>query len=271
VKLSAREVASRLQIRRSLGDWREIVADPGIDALSIAVPPDLQAPIVLAAASAGKHVFREKPVATTVGQAREMLAAVEAARVVHAVDFIFPEIAAWKEARTILQSGTLGALRHVALSWRVETYTYRANRDSWKLRLEEGGGTLNTFASHSLSYLEWLFGLIHHVARVPTHDPSNGFRLFSRRVLETIPIELKVGFAYSIELLVKCHRLGWKIGEVPVSWYERKSGQSRFRVLRWLPQYLRWFLYAFATMFLLRKPVSVMLKKSGRREVSLTP
>jgi glycosyltransferase involved in cell wall biosynthesis len=101
---------------------------------------------------------------------------------------------------------------------------------------------------------------LYHLARVPTHDPSNGFRLFSRRVLETIPIESTVGFAYSIELLVKCHRLGWKIGEVPVSWYERKAGQSRFRVLRWLPQYLRWFFYAFATTFLFRGPRSVLLK-----------
>ena len=113
--------------------------------------------------------------------------------------------------------------------------------------------------------------VLHHVARVPTHDPSNGFRLFSRRVLESIPIESTVGFAYSIELLVKCHRLGWKIGEVPVSWYERKAGQSRFRVLRWLPQYLRWFFYAFATTFLRRGPSSVALKDGARREVTLAP
>jgi glycosyltransferase involved in cell wall biosynthesis len=110
---------------------------------------------------------------------------------------------------------------------------------------------------------------LHHVARVPTHDPSNGFRLFSKRVLDTLPIESSVGFAYSIELLVKCHRLGWKIGEVPASWFERTSGQSRFRVLRWLPQYLRWFGYAFATTFLFRGPGSVKLKDNPRREVDL--
>jgi dolichol-phosphate mannosyltransferase len=112
---------------------------------------------------------------------------------------------------------------------------------------------------------------LHHLAGVPTHDSTNGFRLFSRCVLEAIPIESSVGFAYSIELLVKCHRLGWKIGEVPVSWHERKAGQSRFRVLRWLPQYLKWFCYAFATTYLLRGPSSVMLKSNSKREVTLTP
>lgn len=94
---------------------------------------------------------------------------------------------------------------------------------------------------------------LHHLARVPTADPSNGFRLFSRRVLQMIPVESKAGFAYSIELLVKADRMGLKIAEVPVSWYERTSGQSRFRVLRWLPQYFVWFRYAFATALLRRR------------------
>lgn len=100
-----------------------------------------------------------------------------------------------------------------------------------------------------------------HVGRIPTHDSSNGFRLFSRKVLETIPIESSAGFAYSIELLVKCHRLGWRISEVPVEWHERKHGQSRFQVLRWLPQYLTWFRYAFETTFLGYGPDTVRLKK----------
>ncbi len=112
---------------------------------------------------------------------------------------------------------------------------------------------------------------LYHIARLPTHDPTNGLRLFSRRVLDTIPIESRVGFAYSIELLVKCHRLGWKISEVPASWYERQAGQSRFRVLRWLPQYLTWFRYAFATTYLRRGPGTVTLKTSPNREIVLTP
>jgi dolichol-phosphate mannosyltransferase len=88
---------------------------------------------------------------------------------------------------------------------------------------------------------------LHHFARVPTHDPTNGFRLFSRRVVTTIPIESSAGFTYSLELLVKAHRRGWKITEVPSTWIERTAGKSRFKVLRWVPAYLRWFLYAFLT------------------------
>jgi dolichol-phosphate mannosyltransferase len=101
---------------------------------------------------------------------------------------------------------------------------------------------------------------LHYLARVPTHDPSNGLRIFSRRVLDSIPIESTVGFAYSIELLVKCHRLGWRIGEVPAGWFERRAGKSRFQVLKWVPQYLVWFRYAFATTCLGRGPATVKLR-----------
>jgi dolichol-phosphate mannosyltransferase len=101
---------------------------------------------------------------------------------------------------------------------------------------------------------------LHHFARLPTTDASNGFRLFSRRVIDHVVVESDQGFCYSIELLVKAHRLGWRIGEVPVRWFERRHGESRFRVLKWLPAYLRWYAYAFATTFLRRKASTVMCK-----------
>lgn len=101
---------------------------------------------------------------------------------------------------------------------------------------------------------------LYHVARVPTRDPSNGFRLFSRRVLTRIPIQSTAGFAYSIELLAKCHRLRWRICELPARWYERRHGRSRFAVFRWVGAYLIWFGYAFATTFLRRGPETVRLR-----------
>lgn len=98
---------------------------------------------------------------------------------------------------------------------------------------------------------------LYHLAGLPTHDASNGFRLFSRRAIEEVPIESERGFCYSIELLVKCHRLGWLIGEVPARWFQRTHGTSRFQVIKWLPDYLRWYAYAFATTFLRRPAASV--------------
>ena len=101
---------------------------------------------------------------------------------------------------------------------------------------------------------------LNHVAALPTKDPTSGFRMFSRRVIEQIKVESDQGFCYSIELLVKAHRLGWRIGEVPARWFERQHGTSRFRVLKWLPAYMRWFGYAFATTYLRRSPETVPMQ-----------
>ena len=98
---------------------------------------------------------------------------------------------------------------------------------------------------------------LHRVVGLPARDPTNGLRLFSRRVIETIPVETEAGFAYSLELLVKVHRLGWKVAELPAEWYERTAGQSRFKVFKWAPQYLVWVRYAMGTAFLRNGPETV--------------
>ena len=102
---------------------------------------------------------------------------------------------------------------------------------------------------------------LYNLAHLPTRHASNGLRLFSRRLLNSVVIESRVGFVYSIELLVKCHRLGWKISEVPALWFERKEGVSRFRILKWLLAYLRWYFYAYGTTYLKKGPESVRVNK----------
>jgi glycosyltransferase involved in cell wall biosynthesis len=101
---------------------------------------------------------------------------------------------------------------------------------------------------------------LYHLAAVPTRDPTNGFRLFTRRVIDRIEVESTEGFTYSLELLVKAQRLRWGIAEVPAQWFERRAGQSRFKVLRWIPGYLTWYFYAFCTTYGRLKPQTVRLK-----------
>tara|TARA_B110000438_G_scaffold250064_1_gene253680 strand:+ start:349 stop:1086 length:738 start_codon:yes stop_codon:yes gene_type:complete len=91
---------------------------------------------------------------------------------------------------------------------------------------------------------------LYFLSSIPVKDASNGFRLFSRRLLNTISIESKVGFAYSLELLAKCNRLKFNISEVPAQWEERSEGSSRFKIFKWLPEYLRWYCYGLITTWL---------------------
>ena len=93
---------------------------------------------------------------------------------------------------------------------------------------------------------------LYNLAGIPIHDATNGFRLFSQRLLQTVQLESTEGFTYSLELLVKCHRLGLNMAEIPAKWYERTYGQSRFKVFQWAQAYLRWYWYAFGTTYLRR-------------------
>jgi glycosyltransferase involved in cell wall biosynthesis len=94
--------------------------------------------------------------------------------------------------------------------------------------------------------LSRLAGLsLHWFAGVPTHDPTNNFKLYSRRFLEATSIESRAGFELALELTVKATLGGRGVAEVPTTWRDRTAGQSNFKLRAWLPQYLRWYALAF--------------------------
>ena len=132
------------------------------------------------------------------------------------------------------------------------------------------GGTMDGCPWLKASLVRCASWFLYQVAGVPTRDATNGLRLFSRRVLNQITIESRTGFAYSIELLVKVHRLGWPITETPFLWQERRAGQSRFQILAWVPEYLRWLCYALATRFLRRGAKTVPLRSEAAAAVAAT-
>src|ERR1700693_3932236 len=81
----AMRVAHQLSIKTSYGDWRSVLDDRKIDAVSIAVPPLEQPVIARAALEAGKHVFCEKPLAANASQAASLLEAARRSRIAHAI------------------------------------------------------------------------------------------------------------------------------------------------------------------------------------------
>jgi dolichol-phosphate mannosyltransferase len=86
---------------------------------------------------------------------------------------------------------------------------------------------------------------LHWFAGVPTHDPTNNFKLYSRRFLETVTIESTAGFELALELTVKATLAGRRVAEVPTTWRDRTSGTSNFKLRKWLPNYLHWYRVAF--------------------------
>jgi predicted dehydrogenase len=156
----AADIARALDVPSSYADWRELAAAPDVDAVGIAVPPAAQPAVIAEAVRQQKHVFCEKPLAASVDDARLALLAAETAGVVHGIDFIFPEIAVWQQAKASLADGAIGRPVHFAYTWRTETYASRTNAPSWKNRPAEGGGVLGNFVSHVAYNIEWLLGRI---------------------------------------------------------------------------------------------------------------
>src|SRR5215470_10960409 len=95
----------------SSGDWKHLVADPQIDIIDITTPNALHKEIALAAISAGKHVYCEKPLAARASDAREMAAAAEIAGVKTQVGFNYLCNPMMVLARDLITSGELGEIR----------------------------------------------------------------------------------------------------------------------------------------------------------------
>ncbi len=90
---------------------------------------------------------------------------------------------------------------------------------------------------------------LHFLTGIPTHDATNSFKLYSRKLLDTIKIESSGGFELGLELAVKAYCSGMEIREVPSAWYDRDDGESHFKLWSWLPHYLHWYFYCFTHSF----------------------
>ncbi len=86
---------------------------------------------------------------------------------------------------------------------------------------------------------------LHYVRGVPTHDATNSFKLYDAAMVRELKVESVAGFELGLELTVKAFLNGYRIAEIPSVWRDRTAGSSRFRVLHWLPHYLKWYFHAF--------------------------
>jgi dolichol-phosphate mannosyltransferase len=82
-------------------------------------------------------------------------------------------------------------------------------------------------------------------ARVGTRDATNSFKAYSTDFVREVGIHSRSGFEIGLELTAKARRLRRPVAEVPTIWLDRTVGDSSFDLKRWLPKYLRWYLFAF--------------------------
>jgi dolichol-phosphate mannosyltransferase len=96
-------------------------------------------------------------------------------------------------------------------------------------------GTLSRLAGRSLRML----------AHVGTRDATNSFKAYSVDFVRQVGIDSRAGFEIGIELTAKAKRLRLPVAEIPTIWLDRQAGMSNFKVAKWVPSYVRWYLFAF--------------------------
>jgi len=159
---AATQAASRYGFSHSTHDWRSITSNPDIDLVSITAPNELHKEMALAAISAGKHVYCEKPLAPSSKDAQQMCISAESENVKTQVGFNYLCNPMLRLARDMISSGELGEIR----SFRgVHAEDYMANAtDPFTFRHDpRGGGALADIGSHALATAEFLCGPITRV------------------------------------------------------------------------------------------------------------
>jgi predicted dehydrogenase len=104
----ASALAARCGVARVYTDYHELLAQPDIEAVTVATPDALHLPVALSALAAGKHVFCEKPLTMDVAEARRLVAAAESAGLVNMVAFTFRYTHALRTMRRLIREGALG-------------------------------------------------------------------------------------------------------------------------------------------------------------------
>lgn len=160
----------RLGFERSVTDWRAVVDDPEVEAVSIATPNRLHRDVAVAAAAAGKHVWVEKPVGRFPAETAEVADAVAAAGVRSLVGFNYRHAPAVRHARELIATGALGAIDHFRSQWLAAYAADPRGALSWRfLRDEAGLGILGDLGSHAVDLAQCLLGPIESVtARTET-------------------------------------------------------------------------------------------------------
>lgn len=103
------------------------------------------------------------------------------------------------------------------------------------------------------------------LARPGTCDAMNSFKAYSAAFIAAVGIDSRRGYPIGIELTAKARRLRLPVAEIPASWVDRPASRSWAELARWLPGYLRWYLFCFG------RPLTVSQLRASRGRPARQP
>ena len=150
--------ASELGFAKSTGAWRDLLADPDVDVISITTPNQFHAEMAIAALEAGKHVWCEKPMAPKLADAERMHDAQQRTGRIAIMGYNYIQNPVIRHMRDLIAEGAIGSVNHVRIEMDEDFMADPEALFYWKSEAASGYGALDDFAVHPLSLLWFLFG-----------------------------------------------------------------------------------------------------------------
>jgi predicted dehydrogenase len=165
----AKDFAEKWGYESTETDWRKLVERKDIDAIDICTPNNTHAEIALAAASAGKMILCEKPLAMNMVEGQKMVDAVEKAGVPNTVWYNYRRIPAVTLAKQLIDAGRLGKIFHYRANflqdWTMSADLPQGGTGLWRLDVAAAGsGVTGDLLAHCIDTALWLNGSIGSVS-----------------------------------------------------------------------------------------------------------
>ncbi len=158
-------IAARHGIPSASTDWRDVVNDPGVDAVIVATPPYLHHQMVIAALEAGKHVLCEKPLARNLAETRDMARLAQQAGVVAMVDHQYRYLPIRRRVKELIDEGYIGSPHAInMIVFNSSLADPEETRFNWLMEQDKSGGMLRAIGSHYIDTMRWWIGEIDAVA-----------------------------------------------------------------------------------------------------------
>jgi len=151
--------AADLGFSRYSSDWREVVNDPAVELISVCTPNDTHAEISIAALAAGKHVWCEKPMSTTLAESTAMrdMAMNSSAKTI--IGYNYTKNPAVTHARRLIEEGRIGRVSGFFCRYDVDNEADGNRPWSWRMSRDKSGtGANGDVLSHVISVGHYLTG-----------------------------------------------------------------------------------------------------------------
>jgi predicted dehydrogenase len=193
-------------------DFDRMLAEEKLDAILVATPSKMHAPMVTKALERGLHVFCEKPFVLNVEDGERLIALADQKRLVTQVGYHYRFVGAFQEAARIVRSGAIGTVHHV----RAEAYgpvVLRPKGGTWRSSKNEGGGALYDYACHVIDLVNFTAGMPEGVSGVVRHG------IFSKDVDD--------------EVYCSLHYANGANGQICVNWSDESFRKMSTKISIW--------------------------------------